>query len=64
VLVIHSPDDEIVPYTHGRALYQAANEPRSFLEIAGDHNGGFYLSGGLYRDGLDRFIDAWFPAGR
>jgi len=60
VLVIHSPADEIVPYAQGLALYQAANDPKSFLEISGDHNGGFYISGNLYTDGLDQFITAWF----
>jgi len=56
LLVIHSPADEIIPFAHGQALYQAANEPKFFLEISGDHNSGFYTSGKLYTDGLDRFI--------
>jgi len=60
VLVIHSPADDIVPFAQGQALYEAANEPKSFLEITGDHNSGFYLSGNLYSDGLDRFISTWF----
>jgi fermentation-respiration switch protein FrsA (DUF1100 family) len=38
VLVIHSRDDEIVPYAHGRKIHAAANEPKAFLEIAGGHN--------------------------
>jgi fermentation-respiration switch protein FrsA (DUF1100 family) len=60
VLIIHSAADEIVPFAHGQVLYQAANDPKSFLEINGDHNSGFYLSGQLYTDGLDRFISSWF----
>lgn len=60
VLIIHSPDDDIVPYAQGRALFDTATEPRSFLEIQGDHNSGFYLSGELYRQGLDQFINNWF----
>lgn len=60
VLIIHSADDEIVPFAHGQALYQAANQPKQFLQINGDHNSGFYLSGDLYTDGLDRFISTWF----
>ena len=56
ILIIHSPQDDIVPYTQGVELYEAANEPKSFLEIAGDHNGGFYTSGELYSKGLDQFI--------
>lgn len=38
VLVAHSRDDDIVPYSHGRALFGAANEPKQFLEIRGGHN--------------------------
>ncbi len=57
VLVIHSPDDEIIPFRHGQALYQAAPEPKRLLEIRGDHNSGFYTSGNLYLDGLAQFLD-------
>ena len=41
VLVAHSPDDEIIPFEHGRALFAAANQPKQFLELAGGHNDGF-----------------------
>ncbi|MFO7578820.1 alpha/beta hydrolase [Nitrosomonas halophila] len=60
VLVIHSPADEIVPYEMGRRLFEAASPPKDFLEIKGDHNGGFLRSGELYTDGLDQFIQKHF----
>lgn len=41
LLVMHSPDDDIVPYRMGRALFEAAPEPKRFVETRGDHNGGF-----------------------
>lgn len=41
VLIAHSPQDEIIPYEHGRALFEAANPPKQFLELAGGHNDGF-----------------------
>jgi fermentation-respiration switch protein FrsA (DUF1100 family) len=41
VLIAHSPEDEIVPFEHGRALFAAANPPKQFLELAGGHNDGF-----------------------
>jgi len=41
VLIAHSPQDDIVPFEHGRALYAAANPPKQFLELAGGHNDGF-----------------------
>jgi hypothetical protein len=39
-------------------VFEQANEPKSFLEISGDHNAGFLLSGARYTDGLRRFIAA------
>lgn len=41
VLVAHSPDDEIIPFRHGKALFEAAPEPKVFLRLAGGHNDGF-----------------------
>jgi fermentation-respiration switch protein FrsA (DUF1100 family) len=41
VLIAHSRDDDIVPFTHGTALYEAAHEPKQFLEMRGGHNDGF-----------------------
>ncbi len=41
VFIAHSPHDEIVPYEQGQALYDAANPPKRFLELAGGHNDGF-----------------------
>jgi hypothetical protein len=61
VLVVHSPDDEIIPYRHGRALYEAARYPKDFLQIVGDHNTGFLLSGERYRRGLDDFLSRNLP---
>jgi fermentation-respiration switch protein FrsA (DUF1100 family) len=57
VLVIHSRDDEIVPFGHGRALYERAREPRRLVEIAGDHNGGFLRSEALLVRGLREFLN-------
>ncbi len=57
VLVIHSPHDEIVPFKHGQRLYQAAREPKGFVELRGDHNNGFLVSGPAYREKLAAFLD-------
>jgi fermentation-respiration switch protein FrsA (DUF1100 family) len=59
VLVVHSRDDEIIPFRHGRALYAAANEPKQFLELHGGHNNGFLLTGQAYTKKLDAFLSAW-----
>ncbi|WP_291321855.1 alpha/beta hydrolase [Desulfonatronospira sp.] len=56
VLIIHSPQDEIVPYRHGRTLYAEAGEPKYFLEIQGDHNSGYMESRETYLNGLEVFF--------
>lgn len=57
VLVIHSREDETIPFSHGQALYRAAPEPREFLQIRGGHNDGFMRSEVIYRAGLEAFLD-------
>ncbi len=57
VLIVHSQEDEIVPFRHGRMLFDAANEPRFFLEISGSHNEGFITSSSVYLNGLKAFLD-------
>ena len=56
VLIIHSPNDEIVPFENGKRLLEAANEPRQFLEITGGHNDGFLESGEKYEKPLAAFL--------
>jgi len=56
VLVVHSRGDEMIPYALGEKLYQAANEPKRFLLLQGDHNAGFILSQPHYEQGLQAFL--------
>jgi fermentation-respiration switch protein FrsA (DUF1100 family) len=58
VLIVHSPHDDIIPFENGLQLYESARQPKRFLEIRGDHNEGFYLSGKIYIDGIEEFITA------
>jgi len=57
VLIVHSPDDEMIPYKFGRALFEAANEPKLFIELKGTHNEGFYDNGQLYRQIWQDWLD-------
>jgi hypothetical protein len=57
VLVIHSRDDEIVPFRHGEAIYAAASEPRTLFEIHGTHNDAFLRDEHNYLAGLQSFLD-------
>jgi fermentation-respiration switch protein FrsA (DUF1100 family) len=58
VLVIHSRDDEIIPFTMGEAIYVAVKQHKKFLELRGDHNNGFLISQGDYIAGLNDFTQA------
>jgi fermentation-respiration switch protein FrsA (DUF1100 family) len=56
VLLIHSRQDEIIPFAHGQALLDAAREPKALLAIQGDHNGGFWISREAYAAGIAAFL--------
>ena len=57
VLIAHSPEDEIIPFEHGRALFAAANPPKLFLELAGGHNDGFIFMRESWVKALGDFLD-------
>jgi len=56
VLVIHSPEDEVILFPHAEKLYAAAAEPKEFLTITGNHFQGYLASGSLYTDSLNEFL--------
>ncbi len=56
VFVAHSPQDEIVPFEQGRALFQAAPQPKQFLELQGGHNDGFIFMREAWIKALADFI--------
>lgn len=55
-LIIHSEDDEIIPFRHGQAVFDAAAEPKRMLVLRGGHNTGFLVSESEYRHGIERFL--------
>jgi fermentation-respiration switch protein FrsA (DUF1100 family) len=60
VLVVHSRDDEIIPFAMGRAIYDAVGQPKDFVELRGDHNAGFWISREHYATGLEAFLGTIF----
>jgi hypothetical protein len=56
LMVIHSQDDDLVPYEQGRRLFEAAREPKRFVELDGGHNDAYLLSVNRYKAALDAFI--------
>ena len=56
VLIVHSTDDELIPFAHAERLYAAANEPKQLVRISHGHNDGFALSSEVYVAALEDFI--------
>jgi fermentation-respiration switch protein FrsA (DUF1100 family) len=57
MFIAHSRQDEIIPYAHGRRLFEAANEPKAFLEMTGGHNDGFIFNRPEWIARLAAFLD-------
>lgn len=61
VLVIHSRDDEIIPFHHGEAIFAAAPAPRSLLALRGSHNNAFVWDEATYLQGVRNFLTTLSP---
>ena len=61
VLVIHSRDDEIIPFPHGLAIRESAGERGELLELGGPHNGAHLLDEERYLAGLRGFLSRMSP---
>lgn len=57
VFIAHSRDDDIVPYAHGKRLFEAAHEPKAFVEMRGGHNDGFIFTRTEWVAQLGAFLD-------
>lgn len=58
VVIMHSKEDEIVPYFMGRKIYENAKEPKLFLELIKGHNdGGILISTNAIRE-LKSYLDS------
>ncbi len=57
VLVVHSREDAVIGFDHGVDLYASAYEPKEFLEIQGDHDQGFLVTGERYTKALADFLE-------
>lgn len=58
ILIAHSPQDEVIPYAHGRRLFDAAREPKAFIEMRGGHNSGFVFADEAWVAQLAAFLAA------
>jgi len=56
ILLMHSQDDEVVPYELGEKVFAAAKSPKYFFELYGGHNDGFMQNVNKYKQALNGFI--------
>jgi fermentation-respiration switch protein FrsA (DUF1100 family) len=55
-LVIHSEDDEIIPFHHGQKLFDKANEPKELYRMRGSHNEAIFVYRDEYLERIDGFL--------
>lgn len=59
-LIVHAPQDEVAPYWMGKRLFDAAAEPKEFLELQGGHNEAHFISRNEYLAGMREFLKKYF----
>lgn len=57
VMIVGSPDDEIVPYCFSGELFAKAPEPKVFLELTGGHDDCYFLCQAKYVSALRKFFE-------
>lgn len=58
LLIIHSREDEVIPFFMGEKLFAAANQNKHFVAINGDHNSGFLQHIDQHKRELVAFVKA------
>jgi len=61
LLVVHSVDDELIPYALSERIFSAYDGPKQFLRINGSHNAGFQTDKTRYLTGLESFLRSLSP---
>ena len=61
VIVAHGRSDDMIPFEYGRRLFMAANEPKLFVELIGDHNSSGVEFDSSYRTAIKEFLKKYMP---
>ena len=56
VLVMHGPRDSLIPFHHAERNFAAANEPKLFWKLEGDHNDPVTAERANYLKGFEQFL--------
>lgn len=55
-LFLHASRDEVIPLAHGRRLFEAAREPKTFIELEGGHADAFDVDSARYFGSIEKFL--------
>jgi len=57
-LFLHAQNDEIVPFSQGQRLYDAAPNPKQFVPLSGGHNDAFFLCSEKLNPIVKQFVNS------
>jgi fermentation-respiration switch protein FrsA (DUF1100 family) len=55
-LFLHAQGDEVIPFAHGRRLFEAAAPPKRFVSLRGGHGNAFEVDSAAYFGAIGRFV--------
>lgn len=56
-LILHSRDDQLVPFSHGKLLFDVALPPKQFTSLKGGHGNSFSVSNPTYTAAVSSFLN-------
>jgi uncharacterized protein len=59
MLFLHSPEDSIIPYEHGRRLFDAARPPKRFVDVHGGHINASEVDKAIFFGAIRSFLDEY-----
>ena len=63
-LFLHAAADDVIPLAHGRRLFEAAPEPKTFVELDGGHGDAFDVDSTRYYGSIADFLVRLRPSTR
>ncbi len=57
LLLVHSVEDEVIPFAHGEKLNRIRGNKRELVRIHGSHSGGYFASGEAYAAPIREFLE-------
>jgi fermentation-respiration switch protein FrsA (DUF1100 family) len=61
-LFLHSPEDALIPYAHGRRLFDAARGRKRFVDVKGGHENAYSVDKAVYYGAIAQLLREVTPA--